>query len=106
MIAKFSLSLRNFLYHCEIFAIIAKFSLCYREIANLLLHPPGIFQLAISSFSSLLSSWSLIYEVEFDLNSSCLDRLNNFGMISSQKLQKFPQNVINRIIGTLMCKSG
>ena len=37
-------------------------------------------------FSAILSSWSLIYDVEFDSNSSCLDRLNNFGMISLQKL--------------------
>ena len=27
--------------------------------------------------------WFLIYTVEFDLNSSCLDRLNNLGIISS-----------------------
>ena len=67
---------------------------------------PCILQLAIFLFSSLLSSWSLIYDVEFDSNSSCLDRLNNVGMISSQKLQNFPQNAINRIVGTLMCKSG
>ena len=53
-----------------------------------------------------LSSWSLIYDVEFDSNSSCLDRLNNFGMISSQKLQNLSQNAIIRIVGTLMCKSG
>ena len=57
-------------------------------------------------FSALFSSWSLIYDVEFDSNSSCLDRLNNVGMISSQKLQNLPQNVISRIVGTLMCKSG
>ena len=38
-------------------------------------------------FSAILSSWSLIYNAEFDSNSSCLDRLNNFGTISSQKLQ-------------------
>ena len=57
-------------------------------------------------FFSLLSSWSLIYDVEFDSNSSCLDRLNNVGMISSQKLKNFPQNAINRIVGTLMCKLG
>ena len=57
-------------------------------------------------FSALLSSWSLIYDVEFDSNSLFLDRLNNVGMISSQKLQNFPQNAISRIVGTLMCKSG
>ena len=38
-------------------------------------------------FSAILSSWSLIYNAEFDSNSSCLDRLNKFGSISSQKLQ-------------------
>ena len=57
-------------------------------------------------FSALLSSWSLIYDVEFNSNSSCLDRLNNVGMISSQKLQNLPENAISRIVGTLMCKSG
>ena len=57
-------------------------------------------------FSALLSSWSLIYDVEFDSNSSCLDRLNNVSMISLQKLQNLPQNAISRIVGTLMCKSG
>ena len=57
-------------------------------------------------FYAPLSSWSLIYDVEFDSNSSCLDQLNNFGMISSQKLQNFPQNEISRVVGTLMCKSG
>ena len=50
--------------------------------------------------------WSLICNAEFDLNSSCLDRLNNFGIISSQKLQNLPQNAISRIVGTLMYKSG
>ena len=38
-------------------------------------------------FSALLSFWSLIYNAEFDSNSSCLDRLNNFGKNSLQKLQ-------------------
>ena len=67
-----------------------------------ILHPAA----AIFLFHSLLSSWSLIYDVEFDSNSSCLDRLNNVGMISSKKLQNLPQNAISRIVGTLMCKSG
>ena len=58
------------------------------------------------SFSALLSFWSLICNVELDSNSSCLDRLNNFGTISSQKLQNLSQNAISRIVGTLMCKSG
>ena len=56
-------------------------------------------------FSGLLSLWFLICNVEFDSNSSCLDRLNNFGINSLQKLQNCPQNAISRIIGTLMCKS-
>ena len=38
-------------------------------------------------FSTLLSFWSLICNVEFDSNSLCLDRLNNFGINSLQKLQ-------------------
>ena len=58
------------------------------------------------AFSALLSFWSLICNAELDSNSSCLDRLNNFGTISLNKLQNFPQNSINRIIGTLMCKLG
>ena len=58
------------------------------------------------AFSALLSFWYLIYNAEFDSNSSCLDRLSNFGIDSSQKLQNFPQNAISRIVGTLMCKSG
>ena len=58
------------------------------------------------AFSALLSFWYLICNAEFDSNSSCLDRLNNFGIISSQKLQNLPQNAINKIVGTLMCKSG
>ena len=57
-------------------------------------------------FSTILSSWFFIYNAELDSNSSCLDRLNNFGIISWQKLQNLPQNAISRIVGTLMCKSG
>ena len=38
-------------------------------------------------FSALLSLWFLICNAEFDSNSSCLDRLNNFGINSLQKLQ-------------------
>ena len=71
-------------------------------LATVPLLPTSFFLL----FSALLSSLSLIYDVEFDSNSSCLDRLNNFGKISSQKLQNLPQNAISRIIGTLMCKLG
>ena len=54
------------------------------------------------AFSALLTFWYLICNAEFDLNSSCLDRLNNFGTISSQKLQNLPQNAISRIVETLM----
>ena len=34
------------------------------------------------AFSALLSFWSLICNAECDSNSSCLDRLNNFGINS------------------------
>ena len=39
------------------------------------------------AFSALFSFWSLICNAEFDSNSSCLDRLNNFAINSLQKLQ-------------------
>ena len=58
------------------------------------------------AFSAFLSFWYLIYNVEFDLNSSFSDRLNNFGTISLQKLQNLPQSVIIKILGTVMRKSG
>ena len=57
-------------------------------------------------FYALLSFWSLICNAEFDSNFSCLDRLNNFGTASSQKLQNFSQNAISRLVETLMCQSG
>ena len=38
-----------------------------------------------SVFSAILSSCSLICNAEFDSNSSCLDRLNNFGTIEKTK---------------------
>ena len=40
-------------------------------------------------FLLFFPSGNLICNAEFDSNSSCLDRLNNFGTISLQKLQKF-----------------
>ena len=43
--------------------------------------------LHFSSLFALLSLWDLICNVEFDSNSSCLDRLNNFGINNLQKLQ-------------------
>ena len=58
------------------------------------------------AFSAFLSFWYMICNVEFDLNSSYSDRLNNFGTISSQKLQNLPQSVIIKIVGTVMRKSG
>ena len=75
----------------------------FRNPAKFLVFFVVLFFLA---FSALLSLWSLICNAEFDSNSSCLDRLNNFGTISSQKLKILPQNVVSRIAGTLMCKSG
>ena len=39
VIAKFSLGLRNYRYHCEIFAIHAKISLCHSENSSLLFLP-------------------------------------------------------------------
>ena len=53
------------------------------EISQVLQFPCSSTFLA---FSTLLSFWYLICNDEFDLNSSCLDRLNNFGTIRSQKL--------------------
>ena len=43
----------------------------------------GPFSYVFCSFFLL----ALIFNVEFDSNSSCLDRLNNFGIKSLQKLQ-------------------
>ena len=58
------------------------------------------------AFSALPSFWYLISNAEFDSNSSCLDRLNNFGIEILKKLQNLPQNAISRIAETLLCKSG
>ena len=55
-----------------------------RRISQLAKFPAGSNFL---TFSALLSFWFLICNAEFDLNSSCLDRLNNFGINSLQKLQ-------------------
>ena len=70
------------------------------------LQEPNFAMLHFYSLFALLSFWDLICYDEFDSNSSCLDQLNNFGIISSQKLQNLSQNAISRIVGTLMCKSG
>ena len=98
MIAKFR-------YHIEMSSI-ANFGTVpgYCSVASCF--QPASCILLFFLFYALLSSWSLIYDVEFDSNSSCLDRLNNVGMISSKKLQNLPQNAISRIVETLMCKSG
>ena len=92
----------NFLYDSENYSI-ANLALFSTVPPWLLFHCSCFILLLISA---LLSSWSLNCDVEFDSNSSCLGRLNNVGMISSQKLQNLPQNAISRIVGTLMCKSG
>ena len=42
---------------------------------------PNFAMLHFSSLFALLSFWSLICNAEFDLNSSCLDLLNNFSII-------------------------
>ena len=51
-----------------------------------MLQEPNFAMLHFSSLFALLSLWDLICNDEFDSNSSCLDRLNNFSIISSQKL--------------------
>ena len=43
--------------------------------------------LHFSSLFALLSFWDLICNAEFDSNSLCLDRLNNFDINSLKKLQ-------------------
>ena len=43
---------------------------------------------------------------EFGLNSSCLSQLNDFEIVSLQKIQNLPQNAIRSIAGTLMCQLG
>ena len=45
------------------------------------LQEPNFAMLHFSSLFALLSFWSLICNAEFDLNSLCLDRLNNFDII-------------------------
>ena len=49
---------------------------------------PSVKLLDFLAFYALLFFWFLICNAEFDLNSTCLDRLNNLGIISLQKLQK------------------
>ena len=53
-------------------------------------HPTKFSQvvklLDFSAFSTLLSLWFMICNDEFDSNSTCLDRLDNLGIISLQKL--------------------
>ena len=57
------------------------------------LQEPNFVGFHFLMFSTILSSWFLIYNTEFDSNSSCLYRLNNFDIISSQKLQNLPQKM-------------
>ena len=47
------------------------------------LQEPNFAMLHCSSLFALLSFWDLICNNDFDSNSSCLNRLNNFGIISS-----------------------
>ena len=58
--------------------------------------PASFFFFLFLIFSALLSSWSLIYNVEFDSSSSCLDRLNNVGMIVGSMTRQH----IYKLIGT------
>ena len=53
VIAKFSLGLRNFCYHCEIFAILAKISLCHSENSSLLFLPSTSSSLHFITSSSI-----------------------------------------------------
>ena len=48
---------------------------------------PSAKLLDFPAFFAHLSFWFLFYNVEFDSNSMCLDRLDNLGIISLQKLQ-------------------
>ena len=48
---------------------------------------PFVKLLDFLAFSALLFLWFLICNAEFDSNSTCLDRLDNLGIISLQKLQ-------------------
>ena len=63
-----------------------------------------VFQFSSACGSNFLPTSVMSYE--FGLNSSCLDWLDNFGLIILQKLQKQPQNVIISIVVTLMCQLG
>ena len=51
------------------------------------LHPSAKL-LDFPAFSALLSFWFLIYNADFDSNSTCLDRLDNLGIINLQKTIK------------------
>ena len=57
-------------------------------------------------FYAPFSLWLMTCSFEFGLDSSCLSRLNDFGIVSLQKLQNLPQNAIRSIAGTLMCQLG
>ena len=53
VIAKFSLGLRNFRYHCEIFAILAKISLCHKENSSFLILPSASSSLHFITSNSI-----------------------------------------------------
>ena len=64
----------------EAFSQVVKISQQFRSLPNFL--QCSIFL----AFYALLSFMFLICNAELDSNSSCLDRLNNFGIINLQKL--------------------
>ena len=61
---------------------------------------PAVTQFLI--YSAQFSFWFLTYSSKFGLDSLCLSRLNDFGIVSLPKLQ----NAIRSIARTLMCQLG
>ena len=53
VIPKFSLGLRNFRYHCKIFAILVKFYLCHSKNSSLLFFPSASSSLDFITSSSI-----------------------------------------------------
>ena len=64
----------------------------------------AVFQFSLAYGSNFLPTYVMSYE--FDLGSSCLDWLDNFGLIILKKLQKQPQNAISSLVRTLMYQLG
>ena len=71
MHSEISQGLRNFRYGCEIFAMVAKFSLCHRENPALPALPPASVQLPFLHSQLLQMSSKLQYGFELGLDSSC-----------------------------------